>query len=69
MAIFLVLVLFCFVLVLTFVKIMNALSELAALIPHTPKSDLKCMRYREGQIDKHIYINTYILFVSELIFI
>ena len=48
---------------------MNALAEPAALIPHIPKSDLKSMRYIKGQINKYIYINTYILFVSELILI
>ena len=69
MAIFVIFVLFCLVLVLTFVKIMNALAEPAALIPHIPKSDLKSMRYIKGQINKYIYINTYILFVSELILI
>ena len=60
---FLVLDWFCFRLFLVLIQFLDALAKPFPMIPHTPQSDLKCMGYRVGQNDKHVYIHTKLIHI------
>ena len=60
---FLVLDWFCFRLFLVLIQFLDALAKPFPMMPHTPQSDLKCMGYRVGQNDKHVYIHTKLIHI------
>ena len=61
--VFFVLDWFCFRLFLVLIQFLDALAKPFPMIPHTPQSDLKCMGYRVGQNDKHVYIHTKLIHI------
>ena len=56
LAMFLVFAWFGLVLVLILVQILKALAKTVPAIPHTPQTDLKCLRYQLGDINIHTLV-------------